>query len=66
MEDEEAETISPTHSAEGPIVPVVERESWGNKVSYILTLVGYAVGFGNIWRFPYLLQENGGSKSNFY
>jgi len=40
-----------------------ERETWGNKVSYILSLVGYAVGFGNIWRFPYLLHDNGGSKN---
>jgi hypothetical protein len=39
----------------------VEQEvSWGSKLGYILTLVGYAVGFGNIWRFPYLLHSNGG------
>jgi len=37
------------------------RETWGSKLGYMLTLVGYAVGFGNVWRFPYLLQSNGGS-----
>ncbi|CAI8010278.1 Sodium- and chloride-dependent glycine transporter 2 [Geodia barretti] len=37
------------------------REVWDNKVQFILTLVGYAVGLGNIWRFSYLTAKNGGS-----
>ena len=37
-----------------------DRETWGNKVEFILTLIGYAVGVGNIWRFPYLCAQNGG------
>ena len=41
------------------------REVWDNKVQFILTLVGYAVGLGNIWRFSYLTAKNGGSKSSF-
>ena len=38
------------------------RAQWGNALQFFFTLLGYCVGLGNIWRFPYLCQKNGGGK----
>lgn len=37
-----------------------EREQWANKLEFIFALLSYAVGLGNVWRFPYLCYKNGG------
>uniref|UniRef100_A0A8C2TF34 Transporter n=1 Tax=Coturnix japonica TaxID=93934 RepID=A0A8C2TF34_COTJA len=36
------------------------RPAWNSKLQYILAQIGYSVGLGNVWRFPYLCQKNGG------
>lgn len=39
-----------------------DRAAWSNKMQFFLSIIGYSVGLGNIWRFPYLCQQNGGGE----
>lgn len=38
-----------------------ERASFGSKIGMILATAGGAVGLGNVWRFPYMVGQNGGA-----
>ena len=43
-----------------------ERPAWNSKLQYILAQVGFSVGLGNVWRFPYLCQKNGGGEFSVF
>jgi len=38
----------------------VKRGSWNTRFGFYLAAIGSACGLGNLWRFPYVVGENGG------
>ena len=38
----------------------VVRDQWGTKLGFLLAAMGSAIGLGNIWRYPYVVYDNGG------
>ncbi|KAH3778521.1 hypothetical protein DPMN_179985 [Dreissena polymorpha] len=36
------------------------RQRWGRRIEFFLTTIGFSVGVGDLWRFPFLVMKNGG------
>lgn len=49
------------HNQPDPIDQAHVRGKFASQIGFLLAAVGSAIGLGNIWKFPYMLGENGGA-----
>ena len=55
-------SVTTVEKSKSKAVYAETRGAWGGQLEFILACIGYAVGLGNVWRFPYLVFKNGGGR----
>uniref|UniRef100_A0A8C2XCU7 Solute carrier family 6 member 16a n=1 Tax=Cyclopterus lumpus TaxID=8103 RepID=A0A8C2XCU7_CYCLU len=63
LSEAQSETrLTTGHVPDGVDTCDADRPAWDSKIQYVLAQVGFSVGLGNVWRFPYLCHQNGGGE----
>src|SRR5205809_2823905 len=45
----------------GDMTTTSHRETFGSRFGTVVTIIGVAIGLGNVWRFPYMVGKFGGA-----